>query len=282
MDDRNSNDDTRRASGIEATVGDDDMPKVSGVDPELAEKDPKDVSAADLAGLEPDKREEIMQILNADETPATERSEEPSSEESTLNWGADHPEQQGTEQADPDPTPPSEAPNQEPNGDPDPDPATLDETGLLDDNDDFPWEGESLGETDVGEGGIIEQFQYKQTNFEVREPEERQRFERHFDSLAEAQEIDDHGKRRATADRYSQKVAEQCLTVDGHPIDAVYRVEHNGTAYVVPDEDGSKGLAAHSAAEPLWDAMTWFDRFKLGMRLGEDVLGERQFRQRVS
>lgn len=278
-----NDDDAQRAAGIEATVGDQEQPKVSGVDPALAEKDPEDVSVADIAGLDGDKKEEVMQILQSDETTFSEdvgpSNEEPSNEPS-LDWGDSQAEKEVTDQAQQDPSP--EAPDRERDRDPDPEPATLDETGLLDENDEFPWEGESLGETSVGEGGVIERFRYKQTNFEVREPENRQRFERHFDSLAEAQEIDDRGKRRSTADRYSQKVAEQCLTVDGHPIDIVYRVEHNGSAYVVPDSDGSKGLAAHSSAEPLWDAMTWFDRFKLGMRLGEDVLGERQFRQRVS
>lgn len=266
MEDRNSNDDTRRASGIEATVDDDDMPKVSGVDPKLAEKDPGEVTLEDLQGLDDDERAEVMGIMSS-------TGGDPPDPPSNAVGGDDPDDGSDDDGADTEQTSAT---------DDEPDPATLDETGLLDDNDDFPWEGESLGETDVGEGGIIEQFRYKQTNFEVREPENRQRFERHFDSLAEAQEIDDRGKRRATADRYSQKVAEQCLTVDGHPIDAVYRVEHNGSAHAVPDEDGTKGLASHSAAEPLWDAMTWFDRFKLGMRLGEDVLGERQFRQRVS
>lgn len=271
MEDDNTNDDARRANGIEATVGDRDSetPKVSGVDPALAEKDPQDVTVADLAGLSDEEKEEIMGLLSA----SGGESDPPSKSvgEGTPDDAPDDArEDNGAEDV------------QTADTDQDPDPATLDETGLVDENDEFPWEGESLGETSVGEGGVIERFQYKGTNFEVREPEDRQRFERHFDSLAEAQDIDDRGKRRATADRYSKKVAEQCLTVESRPIDAVYRVEHNGSAHAVPDEDGTKGLESHSAAEPLWEAMTWFDRFKLGMRLGEDVLGERQFQSRVS
>lgn len=252
------NDDAKRATGIEATVGDSEMPKVSGTDPALAEKDPSEITMSDLAGLDSEEVEEVMQFLGGDEGDMSDS---------------------GTDQSQP--TADAEGRESDPDDD-QPDPATLDETGLLDENDEFPWEGESLGETSVGEGGVIERFQYKGTNFEVSEPEDRQRFERHFNSLAEAQDIDDRAKRRSTADRYSQKVAEQCLTVEEHPINGVYRVEHDGDAYVVPDTDGSKGLDAHSAAEPLWDAMTWFDRFKIGMRLGEDVLGERQFQSRVS
>lgn len=266
MEDQNSDDDTRRASGIEATVGDDDMPKVSGVDPKLAEKDPGDVTLEDLQGLDDDERAEVMDFMSSTDG---EQSDPPSNA-----VGGDDPDDGSDDDG-------AET-EQTSDTDDEPDPATLDETGLLNENDEFPWEGESLGETEVGEGGIIEQFEYKGTGFEVREPEDRQRFERHFDSLAGAQDIDDRAKRRSTADRYSQKVAEQCLTVESHPIDAVYRVTHNGTHHVVPDSDGSKGLDTHPDAEPLWDAMTWFDRFKLGMRLGEDVLGERQFQSRVS
>lgn len=243
--------DERRATGIDAKV---DEPRVSGVDPDLAEKDPEDVTADDLEGLDADTREQIMEMLNA--------GDEALPDGDTTS-----------RQSDQDPSPDAKQDQ--------PEPATLDETGLLDDDGNFPWEGDSLGTTSVGEGGIIERFEYKGVGFEVHEPEDRGKFERNFDQLAGARDQDDRAKQRSIADRYSQKLADQCLTVEGHDLNDVYRVTHDGTHHVVPDVDGSKGLDGHSSAQLLWDSMTWFDRFKLGMKLGEDVLGESQFRPRV-
>ncbi|WP_330633721.1 hypothetical protein [Halocatena halophila] len=237
-------------SRIEAQVAE---PKVSGVDPALAEKDPEEVTAGDLAGLDEDARDQILNLLSADN------------------------EEIDTEKPVTEPQPDNESGDSEPE-----EPATLDETGLLDDDGNFPWEGESLGTTTVGESGVIERFEYKGVLFEIHEPEDRAKFERNFDQLAGAREQDDRAKKRSIADRYSRKLADQCLTVDGHELEHVYRVTHNETHHVVPDVDGSKGLASHSSATLLWDSMTWFDRFKLGMKLGEDVLGESQFRPRVS
>lgn len=281
--DERTDEDAPKATGtgtgdIETTVG--ERPQVNGVDPALAEKDPQDITMADLAGLSDDERDEVLSAMSGSDGAAVDATETPETPTGQSQPSGDTPTDDGghTEAGDTERTDDEGAETYHEDA---PEPATLDEMGLLDENGDFPWEGESLGETAVGEGGVIERFKYKKTNFEVREPDDRERFERQFDSLAEVQEMDDRAKRRSTADRYSRKVAEQCLTVEGHPVVSVYRVSHNGTHYVVPDPDGSKGLAQRDGAIELWDAMTWFDRFKIGMRIGEDVLGERQFRPRV-
>lgn len=221
----------------------------------------EEVDTEELANLSPEAREEVLDALEGAEDHAEDLPDAHDTGRSDDTDNAGNAGDAGDTPDTPDET------------------KSLSETGLLDENDEFPWEGESLGKTDVGEGGVIERFRYKRTEFEVSEPEDRRKFEDNFETLQGVQEIDDEGKRRATSDRYARKVAEQCLTVERHPISTVYRVEHNDDAYVVADPDGQKGLASHSAAEPIWEAMTWFDRFKIGMRIGEDVLGERQFRQ---
>lgn len=262
------------AMDVETQIGEKGGPQVDGVSPDLIEKDPSDVSMEDLKGLSDDEKDEVLSIMAA-------RDRE-NSEDTEVTEDSNESEGEATE-ATSETTTSSES-ESDSNGEKDdsgPDPATLHETGLVDEENEFPWEGEAISETDVGKGGIIEKFRYKRTNFEVREPENRQKFEQSFQSLAEAQEMQDQGKIRSITEKYSRDVAEQSLTVDGHDIKYVYKVEHGDTSYVVPDEDGEKGLDHHEEAEQIWDAMTWFDRFKVGMKVGEDVMGEGQFQQRL-
>lgn len=257
-----------RQNDVQTTIGERGGPQVSGVSPDLSQKDPQDVTVDDLQGLDDDELNEVMAVMNSDdETPATPAEPARATQDTPGETDTSAPTETPTDDTDE-------------SGD-ERDLATLDETGLIDDDDNFQWESEAISETEVGEAGVINKFRYKKTNFEVNEPADRQRFERSFDALAEAQETEDRAKLQATSDRYLKEISKQCLTVDGHDLVDVYRVEHDGTHYVVPDADGSKRLDSHDSAQTLWDAMSWFDRFKVGMIIGQDVLGEGQFRTRI-
>lgn len=156
---------------------------------------------------------------------------------------------------------------------------TLEETGLLDDDDEFPWESEVISDSSkVGERDVLE-FRYKGVPFEVWEPENKQQYEDKLSLLENFEELES-GKREAQARRFARKLADDLLEIDGHPHQSVYQVAHNGDKVVVADDDGSKGLAGHSDARTVWDAMSWYDRMMIGQRMGQFVHGDEKFRQR--
>jgi hypothetical protein len=160
------------------------------------------------------------------------------------------------------------------------DPApTMDDTDLLDEGNEFPWEGEEISSTEVGEQ-VEHRFTYKQTPLEVAEPENKQRFESQLRLLQNFQDLDD-GKREAQARKFSRKLADECLTIDGVPHYEVYVVEHPERGKLtVPDPDGEYGLAEDPGAQEFYQAMNWYDRMMVGRRMSELILGEEKFRSR--
>ncbi|WP_157972351.1 hypothetical protein [Saliphagus sp. LR7] len=160
-----------------------------------------------------------------------------------------------------------------------PDP-TLDDTGLLDEDGEFSWEGTEITESSqVGER-VEHKFEFKNTPFEVTEPARMDDLERPIRQLQDFQEIDDHRKQQKMK-QFRRELADECLTVQGTPHYDVYIVEHPEKGKtVVPDPTGEHGLEDHSKATSLWGTMNWYDKFKIGQRMSEEILGERKFRDR--
>ncbi|WP_049934310.1 hypothetical protein [Halalkalicoccus jeotgali] len=158
---------------------------------------------------------------------------------------------------------------------------TLESTDLLNDDGEFPWEEEEVisDASKVGERDVLK-FGYKGVPFDVWEPEDKQQYEDKLGLLENFQDLDS-GKQEAQARRFARELADDLLEIDGHPHQAVYQVEHPDRGnLVIADEDGSKGLASHPNATPIWDAMSWYDRMMIGQRMGQFVHGDAKFRQR--
>jgi hypothetical protein len=156
---------------------------------------------------------------------------------------------------------------------------TMDDTDLLDEDSEFPWEGSEISTTEVGEQ-VEHKFRYKQTPLEVVEPENKQRFESQLRLLQDWENLDD-GKREAQARKFSRKLADECLTIDGVPHYEVYVVDHPERGKLtVPDPDGEYGLAENSDAQEFYQAMNWFDRMRIGQKMSELILGDEKFRPR--
>lgn len=161
------------------------------------------------------------------------------------------------------------------------DSTTLQETGLLNDADEFPWEDEEVISegAELGEQSVLK-FRYKRVPFEVTDPENKEQYENKLSLLENFDDLES-GKREAQARRFARELADDVLTVDGVPHAAVYQIEHpHRGKLVIGDQDGSKGLADHPRATKIWDAMNWYDRMMIGQRMGQWVQGDAKFRQR--
>jgi hypothetical protein len=183
-----------------------------------------------------------------------------------------------------------------------PESRTLAETGLVDDDDQFPWEAEEEGvvKTEAGEREQI-RFEYVGTPFEITEPDDRQQLENAADSLTG---IQDAGKpeRDRKIEEYFEHLADMCLTVDDTPYDELYVIERpNGKKDLLTQATAAKyGLVgttdndARASADggtsvaedlgvtvtPLWEALTPFQRQKLGQKMDRFTSGEDSFRPR--
>lgn len=155
------------------------------------------------------------------------------------------------------------------------DPATLSETGLVDEEGDFPWEGAE--ETDLGD--IQETtVTVKGTTFELTEPEDSQALEnaaRHLQGAEDAPE----DERQEAARKYQRELAEAVMTHDGLSLDQLYifKTPEDKPNRLVNTRDHS-GCASHEQTKPFWDALTVMDRSKLGARASNFIEGQGRFR----
>ena len=184
--------------------------------------------------------------------------------------------------------------------DDDPEPQTLTDTGLLDDDEQFPWEGEEV--VDKAEGGEERvEFTYLRIPFEIEEPDDPQRLENARGMLEGVMDQNDRERRR-TVQRYFGKLADETLSVDGTSHEKMYAVERpDGRRDILNEQTAAKhGLIATDSNDArattdggttvaeelgvtvnqLWDALTPFQRQKLGQKMDRFTSGEDSFRPR--
>lgn len=161
-----------------------------------------------------------------------------------------------------------------PASDSDSDPGTLAETGLTNEDDEFPWE--SAEETDLGEIETAT-ITVKGTTFDLTEPADSQKIEnagRHLQGVREAPE----SERKEAAQEYQKELSYAVYTHDGLTLDQLYLfMTPEGEPNRLVNTRDHEGCADHDRTKPFWDALTPIDRSKMGARASNFIEGSGRF-----
>lgn len=312
MTDNSQNDGVQR---VDVSVGDkDDEPEQTGptfdayneLPDEVLDKNPSEITVEDLEPLDETQREQAIEMLNlepdngdqidvdavveaitghperkptAKEVKVAYASDDITDDEMDAAMGVAVTTSDNSSQDTPD-----LVDDKDEDTDDTPEPATLEETGLLDDEDQFPWESDGDEIASSSKLGEQQSYQraYKGVPFEFHEPRDKQQYENRLGMLEGLQD-NPTDRQQKQAEKFAERIAHDNITVNEHDLDDVYQVESSdGEKKVIAQSDyPDYDLEGIDNATPVWESMNWYDQMLVGQEMERLIIGQGKFRSGV-
>ena len=140
---------------------------------------------------------------------------------------------------------------------------TLEETGLLDDDGEFPWDEEGVVETGMGDIAV-ETVSIKGAELDVREPDDMQKVENASADLSGMGDAATDDEKADIIEGYQEELAHICLFQGDVPLEQLHLFRRPGDkTNLILNERDHEGSASHDRTEPLWEAATGLGRMKM-------------------